>query len=181
MLWPIARQAGPSPRRASPTRCTSPSPGPAPARLFIPVSFRFDGKLPGNPNPHTASAELNYSFSFGSAYAYEFGDYGAGYFGINNNYPTFVYAGAPRIGGWQSASFTSYDPLNTRFSGVYAITGSVDIGHVAGVSYTSDSGVFLAGGGSVGGVPEPASWALMVAGFGIAGAAARRRRFSVMA
>ena len=46
----------------------------------------------------------------------------------------------------------------------------------AGVSFTSDSGVFLAGGAPVGGVPEPASWALMVAGFGIVGTAARRRR-----
>ena len=30
-------------------------------------------------------------------------------------------------------------------------------------------------------VPEPASWAMMIAGFGIAGAAARRRRMSVIA
>jgi len=28
---------------------------------------------------------------------------------------------------------------------------------------------------SIAGVPEPASWALMVAGFGVIGAAARRR------
>ena len=31
-------------------------------------------------------------------------------------------------------------------------------------------------GGGAGGVPEPASWALMIAGFGLAGAALRRRR-----
>lgn len=32
------------------------------------------------------------------------------------------------------------------------------------------------GGSGVGGVPEPASWSLLIAGFGLAGAALRRRR-----
>lgn len=32
------------------------------------------------------------------------------------------------------------------------------------------------GGGGVGGVPEPASWAMLIAGFGLVGATARRRR-----
>jgi hypothetical protein len=34
--------------------------------------------------------------------------------------------------------------------------------------------VFTASSGAV--VPEPASWALLIAGFGLVGAAARRRR-----
>ncbi len=34
---------------------------------------------------------------------------------------------------------------------------------------------------AVGGVPEPASWAMLIAGFGLVGAAARRRRRSVAA
>lgn len=176
---------------------------------LIPVSFAFDGTMPGTSDPKTASGELNYSFYFGNASAYEFGDYAAGYYGINGNYPTFTYGGvAPRVGGWQSYSFGSYDPLNTQFTGLYAITGAsadvpidfdlflragnvaldytntgrVTIGSVDGVSYTSDSGVFLTGGGAtVGGVPEPASWALLMAGFGIVGAAARRRRIAVAA
>ena len=45
----------------------------------------------------------------------------------------------------------------------------------AGASFTSDSGVFLTAP-VVGGVPEPASWALLVTGFGVVGAASRRRR-----
>ncbi|MGI4881129.1 MAG: PEPxxWA-CTERM sorting domain-containing protein [Janthinobacterium lividum] len=49
-----------------------------------------------------------------------------------------------------------------------------------GVSYTSDSGVFLTAG-ATGAIPEPTSWALLVAGFGIVGLAARRRRIMVAA
>jgi len=39
-------------------------------------------------------------------------------------------------------------------------------------AFTADSSVV----NGVGGVPEPASWALMIAGFGLAGASLRRRR-----
>jgi len=39
-------------------------------------------------------------------------------------------------------------------------------------AFTADSAVV----NGVGGVPEPASWALMIAGFGLAGASLRRRR-----
>ena len=46
-----------------------------------------------------------------------------------------------------------------------------------GTSLVLSDGVLNAEpGGAGGGVPEPASWALMIAGFGLAGAALRRRR-----
>ena len=173
---------------------------------LIPVSFAFDGVFtPGQPLGPTAT--LYYNFAFGSARAYEFGDYGAGYYN-GTSYPTFSYPAAQGImSGWQSASFTHYDPQDTRFSGVYAITGtsadipisfgleiaagnnvtldyshtgSVSVGHVAGVSYTSDSGVFLTAG-NVGGVPEPVSWTLLVVGFAAVGGMARHRREVVSA
>ncbi|UAK26684.1 PEPxxWA-CTERM sorting domain-containing protein [Sphingomonas nostoxanthinifaciens] len=169
---------------------------------LIPVSFSFDGKLDGTSNPSTASGELNYGFYFGNAQAYEFGDYGAGYYGYNGTYPTFTYVSDPRVNGWESYSFTSYDPLNTQFTGLYAITGAtadisfdfglelratnvaldytntgkVSIGSVAGVSYTSDSGVFLQAAGVPGAVPEAATWMMMIGGFGLTGGAMRRRR-----
>nr|WP_255601895.1 PEPxxWA-CTERM sorting domain-containing protein [Polymorphobacter megasporae] len=171
---------------------------------YVPVSFAFSGTVATTDYDH-ASAELGYGFYFGGASAYEFGDYGAGYYGGNYRSPTFVYASDPRVGGWVSSSFASYTPTDTRFSGVYAITGAtadipisfnlslntynstldysngggIKIGHVDGVSYTSDSGVFLTS--VAGAVPEPASWAMLVAGFGIVGGAARRRRIAVAA
>ncbi len=170
---------------------------------YIPVSFAFDGTMPLTSDPATAFGELNYGFSFGNASAYEFGDYGAGYYGYYGRYPVFAYADAPRVGGWVSYSFASYSPLDTRFSGVYAITGAtadipidfrlglnatnvaldflntgtVGIGRVDGVSFTSDSGVFLAG--TAGGVPEPETWVLLTFGFGGLGAMARRQKITV--
>ena len=41
--------------------------------------------------------------------------------------------------------------------------------------------VTAAGSAPVGGVPEPAAWALMLAGFGLTGVVARRRRGTVVA
>lgn len=45
-----------------------------------------------------------------------------------------------------------------------------------GTSYTSDSGVFLTGGTVSGAVPEPATWEMMLGGFGLVGGAMRRQR-----
>jgi len=53
-------------------------------------------------------------------------------------------------------------------------TAKIALGLPTGVTFTSDSGVFLAG--TAGGVPEPAAWVMMLAGFGIVGTAVRRRR-----
>ena len=44
-------------------------------------------------------------------------------------------------------------------------------GGIQNLSFTFDNGV--------GGVPEPASWAMMIAGFGLTGAAMRRRRSAI--
>lgn len=65
-----------------------------------------------------------------------------------------------------------------------AYGGTTDYSHTAttslvlpqGVSYRSASGVFLSGD-STPAVPEPATWASMIAGFGLLGGALRRRRF----
>jgi hypothetical protein len=69
------------------------------------------------------------------------------------------------------------------------IVGTLDASHTAEISFTLPDGVFLTAAsgatfGAVtppaGGVPEPASWALMIAGFGLAGAALRRRGRSLL-
>jgi hypothetical protein len=54
-------------------------------------------------------------------------------------------------------------------------TGTFGIQAAPGVTFTSDSGVFLGSGLTPAGVPEPASWALMITGFGLVGSAMRRR------
>jgi hypothetical protein len=53
-------------------------------------------------------------------------------------------------------------------------TGTFGIQTDPGVSFTSDSGVFLAGQGG-GAVPEPGAWAMMLLGLGIIGGSMRRR------
>ena len=52
-------------------------------------------------------------------------------------------------------------------------TGAVNFALPAGVTFTSASGDFLTGAT----VPEPATWALMLVGIGLLGAAARWRPF----
>ena len=121
--------------------------------------------------------------------------YFAGYDFTNNTAPTMSY---DVHSGWLNYSFTG-GPGNYTFTGVYAATGAdpyltfgevlyaigstgyADYSHTSrislqlpsGVTYTSDSGVFL---NAVAAVPEPSSWMVMLTGFGLIGAAARRRR-----
>ncbi len=61
--------------------------------------------------------------------------------------------------------------------------GTPDFGGLicTSVAQNCGGGFTLKGGGGAGGVPEPASWALMVTGFGLVGAAMRRRRTMVAA
>lgn len=63
----------------------------------------------------------------------------------------------------------------------YGSTSALSFILPSNVSFTSASGKFLSaattggGGGTPGAVPEPATWAMMLAGFGLMGAAMRRR------
>ena len=136
----------------------------------------------------SGAASLDEQFGFGTASFENIirSDVGTAAHFTNNN-----------VGGWVSYDFTPDTPDHVVFHGVYALTGAsqhVDLGEFlfadsaggandyahtsdlsfqlpTGVTYTSDSGALLTGA-----VPEPASWALLLAGFGLTGIVARRRR-----
>ena len=110
--------------------------------------------------------------------------------------------------GWVSYEWGSTTTGLTTFSGIYALTGAAPVVGIggrlyanaqsggqslynhtsqlgltlpSGASYTSASGTFLSAlSGGVGGVPEPATWAMMILGFGFVGSAMRRRRSSAL-
>ena len=102
---------------------------------------------------------------------------------------------APSI-GFGSGLFASLNingtPLGfTQFAGPSLFSGTADApvfapgvfnltSIVSGSSTLTISSVD-AGPGGVGAVPEPAAWALMIGGFGLAGASLRRRRASSLA
>ena len=66
-------------------------------------------------------------------------------------------------------------PISVDFD--FMNTGTLGIATTNGVTYSSDSGVLVGSvPGGPGAVPEPATWALMIGGFGLAGAALRRRK-----
>jgi hypothetical protein len=82
------------------------------------------------------------------------------------------------LGGQQASDYASYYSyyLNTDFAGpterIYTIVDTAD--HPAHQA-------FAVGWPVEGGVPEPATWALMILGFGAAGAMLRRRHAALTA
>ncbi len=104
--------------------------------------------------------------------------------------------------GWASYTLSDSNPGQITFSGIYAIQGAnqslglsmfintnaqmyassnysntngIQLTLPTGVSYTSDSGVFLA---NISPVPEPESYAMMLAGLGLIGLMVHRRKKS---
>ncbi|MEW5686252.1 MAG: PEPxxWA-CTERM sorting domain-containing protein [Pseudomonadota bacterium] len=68
--------------------------------------------------------------------------------------------------------FASMDFLNTATYGIETADGS---------AFGSASGALVGSTPIPGGVPEPGTWALMIGGFGLAGAGLRRRRGALLA
>jgi len=93
----------------------------------------------------------------------------------------FLYQTADDEGFWDPAGYfinatqfqLSDDDLTSN-SGVFSFT--VNPGDNFGFYVSSDDGDLGRGQLSVGAVPEPASWAMLIAGFGLVGAISRRRR-----
>ena len=76
------------------------------------------------------------------------------------------------------------NPLGTSFSGAAWGTGTLNL-YYWDSNFGDNTGSITAnvvkGGVKGGAVPEPATWALMIGGFGLAGAALRRRRATATA
>jgi hypothetical protein len=67
--------------------------------------------------------------------------------------------------------YCTWTPIGVSFSGT---AKSVDFG--GGANFVAYDDITFGSATPGGGVPEPASWAMLIAGFGMVGAAARRRK-----
>jgi PEP-CTERM motif len=89
------------------------------------------------------------------------------------------------VGGYSVANgdfstFGDFVDIQAQADSYLAAVLSGPLGNIntlgALIAFDNQSQVFLLGGGVGGGVPEPATWAMMIIGFGMIGAALRRRR-----
>ncbi len=138
-------------------------------------------------------SRLAYDFDDGTAVHDVFGRYlgrpGLG-FTDGTHYDTlasFGDSGAPHFAHGRIVGVSSFGLSGALFEGSCALPGSVDPSFSGGSCTDSSFGeigvdtrvaafqTFLAGYVAASHVPEPASWSLMVAGFGLIGAAVRRR------
>ncbi len=115
---------------------------------------------------NTFNGFLNVSFAPTSAVGFNVaGSYGNSPIKISFfNGATQLFTDTPLVGG-----------VNTAFS-FYGVNGLGAITSFRLDSAGISSGFANVGPVSLGAVPEPASWALMIAGFGLSGAALRRRQ-----
>lgn len=86
-------------------------------------------------------------------------------------------AGGVWTGYTLSTNFVGLDASRVQFTPDALFVNMQGIAAATGDTFTFT----LTQGNANGGVPEPASWALMIGGFGLAGAALRRRRAAVVA
>lgn len=69
----------------------------------------------------------------------------------------------------------SYDTANRATDGVYSVNSVFDGNATSGIANTAGTITQFTGSTLAAAVPEPATWAMMLAGFGMIGFAARRR------
>ena len=75
--------------------------------------------------------------------------------------------------GCTAGTYCNWSPIGVTFSG---IAKSIDFG--GGADYVAYDDVTF-GSATPGGVPEPATWAMLIGGFGVVGGALRRQRVRV--
>lgn len=162
---------------------------------FVMIGFRttIDGTYSGPAHSQpSGSADITLSASVkrnGNAY-YAYSGRQMHHFNAAGSSISAVGSGLTHFGGdtygfdlgvpfFDATDVVTIDLFNLLSVNAYGST--VDFSHTAalglvlpqGVTYGSASGVFLQG--PVGGVPEPATWAMLITGFGLIGATMRRR------
>jgi hypothetical protein len=146
---------------------------------FGPVGFAagvLETSINGFDSPDPATP---YGFNCGTSYiaCNSIGDLGGG---------IKIDLGTIAAGG--SKSFTYYYAISDRGQTIYDLANEA---YLAGLQFgmftqSSENGLFESAGINsaligIGSVPEPANWALLIAGFGLVGAAMRRRQTAVTA
>jgi hypothetical protein len=162
----------------------------------ITVISHLDGTIGAFANSFSLSG-LSYILNFGTTSNIVYSSLGS------QSGFTFSAGGAssPTPLGWDSYSLSNVTGTGFDFTGLLTVsdgelrtvrqrlylncqegvdcdfshTGSIALQLPSGVSFTSGSGVFLTPP-PMGGVPEPASWAMLITGFAFVGGVARRRK-----
>nr|WP_310522913.1 PEPxxWA-CTERM sorting domain-containing protein [Polymorphobacter sp.] len=134
----------------------------------------------GEPNPGIlfftsgGAVTLDYAAGFSTGVAFNYSS--------NSNASITVYDGLGGTGNVLATlslvnnfvpgcGYCAWAPIGVGFSG---IAKSIDF--AGGANFVGYDNITLGSITAGGGVPEPASWALLIAGFGLTGAAMRRRR-----
>lgn len=131
--------------------------------------------LKATPNhPSYVSAHSAVSAAAASALAGYFGNDSIGFCSTPDNAPaTFTTPAARCYGGfWEAAAEAGQSRI---YGGIH-----YQFDNVAGLQMGRGIGEFVASE-AFGAVPEPASWAMLIAGFGLTGTAMRRRRVRAVA
>jgi Protein of unknown function (DUF642)/PEP-CTERM motif len=92
----------------------------------------------------------------------------------NNPYSTSTATASYSVGGLNGSVTSSSGLSFNSFNGTFVGTGGATTLSFVNTNGCCNGGIAL-DGVAVSAVPEPASWALMIAGFGLVGAAARRK------
>lgn len=173
-------------------------PGAAPTKsTLITFNLGIDGFQGANFSPTSASVSF-FQYGFQAGQDLDTRYYQAGYYALNGSLSNSGFTSRPSIGNWSNSNFlsangqgagtltleifgerpsvtiSSYLTTFTTYDAFvdYSHTASLNLSVPTGVSWSSASGAFLS---QVGSVPEPSTWAMMIAGFGMVGGAMRRR------
>lgn len=133
----------------------------------------------GSASSYFIKVQNNGGGSGFSTYGFYTGNNGGGFFGFLTT-PGFTSAHVSASVVGTLATLT-IDP-NVGAQQVYTHNyGAAFSGGVTGLGFYGDAHLDNFGTGGSGAVPEPTTWALMLGGFGLAGAALRRRRAAIAA